>query len=170
MPHEPGEPSAPIFDLLQHRISDPQASNLREQIKQDPKLLRQALHYASHHAAMRRSVATPLPATPADSIWRKMKQNIGNWLQYQTPVWQVVPVAAVLIAVITVLSIQQQKPQQNQLARLINFEDTPTIQFIAQNAQPGIDFFPVLSNRQNRSRVSRCSSKTVINWSLAGLP
>ena len=41
-----------MSDLLNNRLSGQAAAELRERIKQNPAMLREALHYARHHVAM----------------------------------------------------------------------------------------------------------------------
>jgi len=123
---DPVETSEPIADLLQGRLSEQAATELRERIKQDPLLLRQSLHYASLNIVSR---------------WDSIKNMIVQSLQFQAPVWKMVPVAVVLVAVVTLFSVVQNLQQPDQLARIVSFEDQPTIQFVSQTPQPGIGFF-----------------------------
>jgi len=138
---DPVETSEPIADLLQGRLSEQAATELRERIKQDPLLLRQSLHYARHHLAMLHRLQVPEESLNIVSRWDSIKNMIVQSLQFQAPVWKMVPVAVVLVAVVTLFSVVQNLQQPDQLARIVSFEDQPTIQFVSQTPQPGIGFF-----------------------------
>ena len=130
-----------MSDLLNNRLSGQAAAELRERIKQNPAMLREALHYARHHVAMQRNVQAPKVSMKGLSVWGSFKKLIVRSLQFETPVWKLVPVAVVLVAVVTVFGGLQNPGQTLQVAKLVRFDDQPTIQIFAQETQPGIGFF-----------------------------
>jgi len=135
------ESSDLIPDLVHGRLSEPAAEELRNSIKNDPELLREALHYARHHVAMQKDVEAPQISISEDSFWHKTKQLVLRFLQIETPVWKLAPVAIVLIAVVAIFSGVWNQHQAMQVADIIKFEDQSTIQFVSQEQQPGIGFF-----------------------------
>ncbi len=135
------ESSDQIVDLIHNRLPSQAADELRASIKQDSAKLRQALHYARHHLSMQRSVEAPKVSIKKHSLWDDVKRTIVESLQFETPVWKLIPVAVVLVAVVTVFSDLNIQPQALQVAKIIGFDDQPTIQFVAQDSQPGIGFF-----------------------------
>ena len=130
-----------MSDLLNNRLSGQAAAELRERIKQNPAMLREALHYARHHVAMQRNVQVPKVSRTGLSVWDSVKRLIIQSLQFETAVWKLVPVAVVLVAVVTVFGDLQKEGQPLQAAKLVRFDDQPTIQIFAQESQPGIGFF-----------------------------
>lgn len=130
-----------MSDLLNNRLSGQAAAELRERIKQNPEMLREALHFARHHIAMQRNVQAPKVSRTGLSVWGSVKRLIIQSLQFETPVWKLIPIAVVLVAVVTVFGGLQEQGQTLQVAKLVRFDDQPTMQIFAQESQPGIGFF-----------------------------
>ena len=134
-----------ISDLVQGRLQPKAADRLRQKIKQSPASLRAALHYASHDAAMQAEIKTgiqaPVQPVAADSFVEQCKQILNRWLHIQTPVWKLVPVAAVLIAGFTVVMTQQGEPYPGLAPAILSFQDNLRMRFVGQETQPGIGFF-----------------------------
>ncbi len=130
-----------MSDLIHNRLNQREAAELRDRIKQDPAMLREALHYARHHVAMQGSVRVPEVPIAGGSWWSRVTDMVVQSLQFEAPVWKMLPVAVVLFAVVAVFYDLQEPVQPVQVARLINFDDQPSIQFVAQESQPGIGFF-----------------------------
>ena len=130
-----------IVDLLHNRLSEQAAAELRAGIKQNPAMLREALHYVRHHLAMQRSVRAPKVSMTKHSLWDDVKRTIIESLRFETPVWKLIPVAVVLVVVVTVFGYLESPDQKMQVAKLVRFDDQPGIQFVAQESQPGIGFF-----------------------------
>jgi len=131
-----------IGDLMHHRLSESKTTELRERIKQNPAELRQALHFARHHVAMNAQMNTM--ATKRVStlpLAERVKNRILSFLQFETPVWKLVPVAMVLVTVVALFNDEIFQSTSMQLAKIVHFEDQASIQFVAQDAQPGIGFF-----------------------------
>ena len=129
-----------VSDLLHNRLDRQTAAELRVRVRRNPAMLREALHFARHHVAMQKSVREPETQKRRILWWRKVANVIRQSLQFEAAVWKMIPVAAVLLAVVTVFVDQQHQPT-SQLARLIEFDSKPTMQFFAQQSQPGIGFF-----------------------------
>lgn len=130
-----------ISDLIHNRLSDEAAVELRSNIKNDPKRLREALHYARHHVAMQKDVEAPQISVNEGSFWDTSKRLLARLLQVETPVWKLAPVAAVLIAGVMLFNGVQNQENTMQVAHIIRFQDQPTIQFVSHEIQPGIGFF-----------------------------
>lgn len=129
-----------ISDLLHNRLNQQTAAELRERVRRNPAMLREALHFARHHVAMQKSVREPEAPERRVRWWRRVAHVIRQSLQVETAVWKMIPVAVVLLALVTIF-VDQQHRQTSQFARLIEFDSNPTIQFFAQQSQPGIGFF-----------------------------
>ncbi len=138
---ETGESSDQIVDFFHDRLSGQVAAELRDSINQNPAMLREALHYARHHVAMQRNVETPEVPMAKHSVWNDIKRTIIESLKFETPVWKLIPLAVVLVAVVSVFSGLEYQSQGLQVARVIKFDDQPGIQFVSQESQPGIGFF-----------------------------
>ena len=130
-----------VSDLLHDRLSGQAVAGLRDRIKQNPVLLREALHHARHHVAMQHRVRAAEISQKSYSMLQHVKDLIVRFFQIETPVWKLMPLAVVLVAIVSVFS-SLLNPQQNlQVAKLVRFDDQPAIQFVAQESQPGIGFF-----------------------------
>ena len=128
---------ARMHDLFAGRLEHEQAHAYRQELKQDPARLRAALHYASHARAMREiGAAAPSRA----SLWNSLLSRLQQGLNFQTPVWQTIPAAAVLL-VLGVMFFGQITPTGTTGTEVIAFEDDLVVQFVAQEPQPGIGFF-----------------------------
>lgn len=130
-----------MSDLLNNRLSGQAAVELRKRIKQNPANLQEALHYARHHVAMQRNVQALKVSMAGLAVLDRVKRLIIQSLQFETPVWKLIPVAVALLAVVTVFGDLQKQGQTLQVAKLVRFDDQPTIQFVTQETQPGIGFF-----------------------------
>ncbi|NNE64074.1 MAG: hypothetical protein HKN34_08325 [Gammaproteobacteria bacterium] len=129
-----------MSDLLHNRLDQQAAAELRERVRQNPAMLREALHFARHHVAMQKNVQEPREPKTKVFWWREVANLIRQSLQFETDVWKMIPVAVVLLAVATVF-VDQQRRQPSQLTRLIEFDSNSSMQFFAQQSQPGIGFF-----------------------------
>ena len=127
-----------IEDLVAGRLSPSQASQLQQEIKQDPAALRAALHYASHAQAMH-EITAEQPRD--DSFGGSLLGLLKHWLSFEAPLWQTVPALAVVMAV-TLLLLQPFYPaEQDSQASIVAFRDEPVLRFASQETQPGIGFF-----------------------------
>ncbi len=134
--------SMEVDDLMHRRLSESKATALRERIKQNPAELRQALHYARHHVAMKTQKSTKATkSTSTMPIAERIKNQFISFLQFETSVWKLVPVAIVLVTVVALFNDNILQPKSMQLAKIVHFEDQASIQFVAQDSQPGIGFF-----------------------------
>lgn len=135
---EPVTADPRVAELLAGKLDPPQAGLLQAEIKQDPSRLRAALHYASHAVAMRELTASP---APQKSIGAGLLSLIKSWLNFEAPLWQMAPVVAVVMTVAILLVNQYYPPLTGDAARIVVFDDNPTLQFASQESQPGIGFF-----------------------------
>jgi len=135
---ERAEADPRVADLLAGKLNPEQASQLKQELKQDPASLRAALHYASHAQAMSGISA---PARQDESPWSMITDLVRDWLNFQAPLWQMAPVVAVVMTV-AVLVINQYYPEgDNGQSQVVAFQDNPTLQFASHETQPGIGFF-----------------------------
>ena len=141
LPESSDEVMEEISDLLNNRLTQQAAAELRIRIKKNPTMLREALHHTRHHVAMQRNVQVAKILSSSHSWWHRVKSVITQSLQIEAPVWKLIPLAVVLVAVVAVFGNLRQQAQSLQVAELISFDDQPTIQFVAQESQPGIGFF-----------------------------
>ena len=130
-----------VDDLVHQRLSASAAVDLRERIKQNPAELKQALHYARHHTAMKKQVNKAVIKLPEISLAGRLKQRLTAFLQFETAVWKLIPLTVVLVAVVTLFGESFLQPTSIQLAKVIHFKDQARIQFVTQESQPGIGFF-----------------------------
>ena len=131
-----------VDDLMHRRLSESQATELRQRVKQSPEALRQALHYARHHTAMAAQMSTIANTkNPSLSIIEGIKNRILGCLRFETPVWKLIPVTIVLVTVVTLLNHDLFQSGSLPLAKVVHFKDQASIQFVAQDLQPGIGFF-----------------------------
>lgn len=126
-----------LADLLAGRLDRAQAQQLRAQLQQDPVRLRAALHYLSHAQAM--SEIDPAAGAPQTRRSGPLA-TIRNWLSFEAPLWQTVPVMALVMG-LALLLLQQAPLRPDADARIVAFDDTPRLQFVSQQSQPGIGFF-----------------------------
>lgn len=133
---EPVEEDPRLAELLAGRLDAARAERLRAELRQDPARLRAALHFASHSQAMRAGNAA-LDAPPARR--RGWPATIRGWLGFEAPLWQSVPATALVLALALLLLQQAALPPD--AARIVAFDDTPRLQFLSQQSQPGIGFF-----------------------------
>ncbi|MFV1993425.1 MAG: hypothetical protein ACC635_05930, partial [Acidiferrobacterales bacterium] len=131
-------------------LDDPQKNNIGKKIQQDKNLMKAALHYSLHSAAMSDEVraeatnsAEPMPGNEqvgyADSVIapKEKLQNIWqNFWRWQPPVWVSAPVTALLVIVVMV----SLPVQQSNLVAV--YQDEP-IMYFQKTTQiiPGIGFF-----------------------------
>lgn len=128
-----------ISDLLHGRLTTEEATKLRERIKRDPQLLDQALHYSRHHVAMQNQTQAVETQKPASSFRQSFVDTVIRFFQFETAVWKLAPLAAVLIVVVMFNGLQ--RSQERQLPGIVQFEDQSGLVFVAQETQPGIGFF-----------------------------
>ena len=133
--------SVEVADLVHNRLSGQQAAETRDRIVQNPASLRQALHYARHHAAMKNQVKNVATTASELSLFERLRHRITALLQFETPVWKLIPVAVVLVAIVAVFNGVAFEPASPNVAKIVQFEDQNSIQFVAQESQPGIGFF-----------------------------
>lgn len=135
---EPGAADPAVADLLAGKLDPQRASQLQQEIRQDPARLRAALHYASHAHAMREITE---PAAPRGSAWTGFMNRLGDWLNFQAPLWQMAPVVAVVMTVAVLVINQTDVLDQDGSARVVAFQDEQTLRYVSQETQPGIGFF-----------------------------
>lgn len=127
-----------VADLLAGKLDPEQAHQLKQEIKQDPARLRAALHYASHAHAMREITG---PAAPREPAWTGITSRLGDWLNFQAPLWQMAPVVAVIMTVAVLVINQYDVLDRHGQARIVAFQDEQTLRYVSQETQPGIGFF-----------------------------
>jgi len=145
-------PQPPIDERQQQQVADyidsPEADSAQAQrIKNNPALLKAALHYASHRAAMDEELKPEfqqpsLPAAP--SAIAALRAGLLSILQYRSPLWLNASLGVAMLLVISLLilplmpSLQQATGNGLQIAQ---YRDNPLIQFRPRQALPGIGFF-----------------------------
>lgn len=134
-----------VESLISGELSPEAAEALRAELKQDPATLRSALHYATHGATYSASqsssrVGNPDTAASTAPRWNPLS-ILKEWLNWQAPLWQIVPAASVVVAIVAVMlnpALQNLSSGEN---RIVAFQDNPTIQMTSNESQPGIGFF-----------------------------
>lgn len=127
-----------VADLLAGKLPPRQASQLQQELKQDPASLRAALHYAAHAQAM--SGITE-PHQPNASWWSMCRTRITSWLNFQAPLWQTAPAIAVVMTVAVLVVNQYYPADKNAQAQIVAFQDKQTLRYASQETRPGIGFF-----------------------------
>jgi len=128
--------SLQVAQYVDGELDAKQSENVGRQLQQDKNLLKAALHYSLHSAVMSKKVDIN---SSSESVARANHSNINFWqkiLAWRPPVWETVPVTAMLVIVImTTLSGQQ-------AAQIAVYQDDPVMYFQkATQAIPGIGFF-----------------------------
>lgn len=127
-----------VAELLAGKLQPRQASQLKQELKQDPASLRAALHYATHAQAM--SGITE-PDRHNASLWSMCLAQVKSWLNFQAPLWQTAPVVAVVMTVAVLVFNQYSPADRSAQAQIVAFQDKQTLQYASQESQPGIGFF-----------------------------
>jgi len=128
------DPDPRLAELVAGRLQDESASELRDQIKQDPARLRAALHYASHAQAM---ATVDAPRMRPESSGRRIASKLSAWLNLRAPIWQMAP-ALVLLLGISLIVVDRVEREQ---VRVVTFPDQTDILFYGLSNQTGIGFF-----------------------------
>lgn len=130
--------SLQVTQYVDGELDAKQSENIGRQLQQDKNLLKAALHYSLHSAVMSKKVDIN---SSSESVARVSRNNfnLNFWqkiLAWRPPVWETVPVTAMLVIVImTTLSGQQ-------AAQIAVYQDDPVMYFQkATQAIPGIGFF-----------------------------
>ena len=126
-----------VADLLAGKLPPRQASQLQQELKQDPASLRATLHYAAHAQAM--SGITE-PDRHNASLWSMCLAQVKNWLNFQAPLWQTAPVVAVVMTVAVLVFNQYSPADRSAQAQIVAFQDKQMLRYASQEIRPGIGF------------------------------
>jgi len=165
--------------LLNGDISPQQREQFNLELQNDKNLLREALHFASHSAAMKSSLGlietSPKTANPTKSnsgslfrLWSTtLLQRCKNALSWHPPLWSVVTVTACLIISVSV-NLQVMNPTSSNFS-VVAYQDNPVMTFMSlQDDTPGIGFFSnVRSSTQsfNNIKISQPDRDTLaFSW------
>lgn len=141
-----------ITDYIDGRLSEAEFQQQKEFLQSNPAAMKAALHYASHKSAMDRSISESLKKSTQvsssdqlnSSLWVglliKFKSKAKSLANLQTPVWLTVPVAATLVALLTINLFNQPITEQP-LVSIARYQDNAIIQFRSKEQIPGIGFF-----------------------------
>jgi hypothetical protein len=109
-------------------------------IKNDPKALKAALHYASHQSAMQRELPEAEIIITKKTTKIDLLGLLKKYFTLPTPAWVMVP-ATGLATVMIVFLINIQISEQDNAMKIASYQDNAVIQFSGENTQPGIGFF-----------------------------
>jgi len=136
-----------ITDYVDGALDESAAQKIKTLLEQSPAAMKAALHYASHKSASQKVLIEPTDAAEGKSAnLNKFKyaanvfNQIKTLLSFQTPVWLSVPVAAALLAVLSV-NLYNDTDAEKINFTLASYQDNPVIQFSSKDAIPGIGFF-----------------------------
>lgn len=172
-----------IAAMLDGALTSAQEKELRLKIDKSPAMLKSALHYASHSAAMQRdnivaeslteTFVKTMDATRTKAIHERnpapgLFSRFMHWLDQQTAALISVPVTAAIVfaLAITFLPDAQNTPSPFTIAA---YQDDPVITFKPDSAaRPGIGFFNTFGSSDIRPFVSMqisLSDSDILNMS-----
>ena len=140
-----------VEQFIDQQLHGDQNLAMEEQIKSDPEVLKSALHYAVHSAAMSRNLATtnnaptitatsPSSSLGASSI-QQLLSRVKQSLQWPMPAWTLAP-ASVAIAALISFALLSTSVHEQQTVQLAAYQDDATITFERTGMPAGsIGFF-----------------------------
>jgi len=132
-----------IVDDFVYARADQRSTEVREQIRQHPAMLKSALHSLAH----RRELDT-LQSSQENNKARRFG-GWRQWLQKFRAGWISIPATALATALLTVL-ILQTMPRNTGAPEIIAYQDDPTVHFFPTSEMPGIGFFSAARQRSER--------------------
>lgn len=130
-----------VDDYVYDQLDEQKAEEAKLQIKQNPQLLKSALHGLAQQAGNHE-----LQAQTKQQI-QEVPQTAGfkltEWIQGITASWVSIPVTAVASVMLTLMTFQLVGviSEQNNAVTIASYQDSENIRFLSQNRMPGIGFF-----------------------------
>lgn len=169
-----------IANYVLGNLDKSEASEVAAMLQNDPRALKAALHFATHHAEMApgldhlknhsKQATQPdvVSSQQTDSLYSRFRQ----WFQWRTPVWVAVPASLVMaglfsVGLVNMGLVPQLASGQKQFV-VATYQDNPVIRFQLKQQQPGIGFFAnagQLSKPFSRLDVQLLNNhKLILSW------
>jgi len=122
--------------LIDGQLKNTPQAQISASIKNSKNVLKSALHYATHSAAMQRHLekqAANPAATHTNGNRTALPQRIinivGRYLKKQTPIWTTAPAAFALSALLTVITLPLLSKPTTAVGTIAVYQDNPTMSF-----------------------------------------
>jgi hypothetical protein len=129
-----------MVDDFVYARANQRSNEARDQIRQNPAMLKSALYSLAHGGDM--AAAEIAPETTKSHGFGALLQ----WLQELRTGWISIPATALATALLTVLVLQIM-PANTDEAKIIAYQDDPAIHFFPASDMPGIGFFSAARQR-----------------------
>lgn len=131
-----------VDDFLYNENSGQQQQRLKQQIHNDPQMLKSALFSLSQRVQQKEAIniSQPVKSHRPSRNWIGM---IYEWFHLQSSAWATVSITAAVTLALTVFILQQHSldPNAGESLSIASYQDNNVIRFFPRDQLPGIGFF-----------------------------
>lgn len=143
--------SQTIERFVDGQLVDEERQRVKKALAERPLALKAALHYASHSAAMEKTLHSKGASSPAGGPVGRVEHGrsrgsllltaVKAWLTRRVPLWTSLPAAALATGMLLMMSLTfSNNPHRGEI-QIASYQDNPVVEFRSASQAPGIGFF-----------------------------